>query len=1432
MQSKWIRTRFKMGEKEVTGITNGNFGITTDDGVGNGYFTLVFLKTGQPILTGVRTFYSAGHRVSVDVSGFKLEHMKYLAQRLEEYVGKPDELAKIIDFLSDENPDTSNVLSIKSLSNIDEWISAALGNSDDDDDDPFLSYSRDSRLKLAESSWWTDSKKEENKYQFYVVAEYPSYEYMIEQAKELRLPEGKFYLYDSHSKEFIDSNYNTVVPKDVLFHVWHSPDSLPYDNLLPQGIQQLMAEYEIKDFENRPRSVLKFLEEELGRDLGRVAYLYTKMYVYSNLRKNFDIVIEPGVDASVSVNGKHKTFNNLKESSSPQERYYYWSSRDRHELKPGTIINRWNPTVETHGEDWVELEKIFELVRMKVAPEKVSRIGCTFACNVPLGFASKGRVYVIKSSAVADSANSEMWTEARFKPRYAESYAESYWTRSKVPLLFLEEMLIGGDAEVVQELSEGVVRKAKALYEKMQIEEENRGDADKIFREICRDPKILLTKVAEMTLDDEEGENSQWLEEADAGESLPLTEFSKSEINHFGQNVVDFIHDVERKYYAGLSKGKVKGVSKSASDVTMFLKTLPFKGYGIKWRGGGAFRNVFAFDNDYIVKVACNTNWFDNARMMNKKESEVLNSDATGMHPRIYKSSKDGLWQIQEKVEVIKNWDKFMEFFPNFIDGFYRLKKKLRSLNKNFYNYEVVIYHDMYSVFSDILWIIDNSKSIEDASNKSGLGKEWFSILPMNPTPEDKKKMKVLKKNGVLETLADEFIGTYLKNADDVFIKMYRSAKTSKYHFSLADIRPDNVGVNEKGEFIIIDAGFEFNEMRKGVKEAQRYKKEVGTKFDPLDKLKPHINDYYVLFHKTDIEKFGINPRSEFSTPLGIYTYPLTKEFYIALKKGSGLPFRDKAPIAQVVKVKDQYKDNIVVLNRRGEQIAGKVLDAEEELKRQVIASRTHPRTRLDIDGYIKYRYHGDPEDMDAVLDGYFKDWYDTVVLSNARTKTNFGILWFGLGVLAGYLENPDNASIQWRKNLVNAGIYGVIDLGSGIIHKNEPTQAVVFSKNIVEPLLAYTEFGKTATAKRTFKTSKLDADKFFAKINASQLSSFLQKTPDIILEFESDEQFNSQVKSLCNKYRDVFLEELKEMNQRVYRLSDALRQDYYGYNGSLNKMMYEVFYACYSTLIKDPDFLKEAASTILEELNDLKTMPSNTKSVLALIFNTLGFDSDTSKDMIRNYAEFIMATGADIPAPIGSQDIGLFLDIDKYHFEDLSGLISQEQYKEVEQYFSRGPYFIKSIVYEKFDRLSVLIDQKKFSLDQVRKQLSLIYYFTPLEWVGVNTNSFMKSVYAKDLDRILKMSSEDKKLNDLTNKVIDRLSKNSDGWRLSSVKDNDPGLFESQKVTKQDLEKFLNEDIEGLVNEIYTTGLARQPFTFDEILESMIEEELDRLIK
>jgi len=132
--------------------------------------------------------------------------------------------------------------------------------------------------------------------------------------------------------------------------------------------------------------------------------------------------------------------------------FYHASDR---ELAPGTQIR---PQAGGHAKQ--DIEDAFEKVRRESFPDRPPRIGSVFACPERKGFCDgkwRKHVYEIEIQGAEKIfwANAEMWTEASWKPEYAESYADSYWAYPVEPgswHFFKEVLIYGGTVTVVSEL--------------------------------------------------------------------------------------------------------------------------------------------------------------------------------------------------------------------------------------------------------------------------------------------------------------------------------------------------------------------------------------------------------------------------------------------------------------------------------------------------------------------------------------------------------------------------------------------------------------------------------------------------------------------------------------------------------------------------------------------------------------------------------------------------------------------------------------------------------------------------------------------------------------------------------------------------------------------------------------------------------------------
>ena len=151
--------------------------------------------------------------------------------------------------------------------------------------------------------------------------------------------------------------------------------------------------------------------------------------------------------------------------------------------------------------------------------------------------------------------------------------------------------------------------------------------------------------------------------------------------------------------------------------------------------------------------------------------------------------------------------------------------------------------------------------------------------------------------------------------------------------------------------------------------------------------------------------KFGINPRSSFNTPMGIYSYPID---YVLAVAGN-VPYQKNAPFIWVF------------------ESTGNILDLsnykESDLKRDM--------SKLgEVANWDEERIHN---------------------MDSGKSQPPANKIWELVRNMA--YEFKGKQIVQWSKLFRKIGYSGVVDWGKGIIHPNEPTQAVFFSISDLNPI-------------------------------------------------------------------------------------------------------------------------------------------------------------------------------------------------------------------------------------------------------------------------------------------------------------------------------------------------------------------------------------------
>lgn len=222
-------------------------------------------------------------------------------------------------------------------------------------------------------------------------------------------------------------------------------------------------------------------------------------------------------------------------------------------------------------------------------------------------------------------------------------------------------------------------------------------------------------------------------------------------------------------------------------------------------------------------------------------------------------------------------------------------------------------------------------------------------------------------------------------------------------------------------------------------------------KVSVYNELLPYKNKegYYISF--TDVEKIGINPKSKFETPLGIYTYPL-KQSWIKYKVDETKDVGEAMPFAG-------ERENIYLLKKRdGIKFINSAKDyTDAMLEKDMLTLMRHVLENKE--SYYKSFGGRSPEQITPqIIRKYFKKWK-----GEAYGKEPVFMIWNITRELSGRRNRVHEVidkkvptrrvhtsmTTGWNTLLYKVlGYYGFSDsTGAGYIHNNEPIQTVFFTK-------------------------------------------------------------------------------------------------------------------------------------------------------------------------------------------------------------------------------------------------------------------------------------------------------------------------------------------------------------------------------------------------
>lgn len=207
------------------------------------------------------------------------------------------------------------------------------------------------------------------------------------------------------------------------------------------------------------------------------------------------------------------------------------------------------------------------------------------------------------------------------------------------------------------------------------------------------------------------------------------------------------------------------------------------------------------------------------------------------------------------------------------------------------------------------------------------------------------------------------------------------------------------------------------------------------------------------FFTMTEIAKIGINPKSTYQTPLGVYCYPLTEEYYNKLIKNT-LPFAGNQKYINLFSISDSVNNLSKYSETNLKNDENKLFQLYESMGKE----------KFDV----KKEYA-----------------YNAAYLETAVSK-----FWNFTRLLAGNL-------LKWNVLFRKLGYTNFYDPGISIIHGNEPTQAVIFDPSIIIPIESFLNpYDSDINRRKKVNFEKIkesDIDSLIGKNNTAIINNFSQ---------------------------------------------------------------------------------------------------------------------------------------------------------------------------------------------------------------------------------------------------------------------------------------------------------------------------------------------------
>jgi hypothetical protein len=298
--------------------------------------------------------------------------------------------------------------------------------------------------------------------------------------------------------------------------------------------------------------------------------------------------------------------------------------------------------------------------------------------------------------------------------------------------------------------------------------------------------------------------------------------------------------------------------------------------------------------------------------------------------------------------------------------------------------------------------------------------------------------------------------------------------------------------------------------LKNSLNEADALKRKLGKEIDFSKEIEPYVEkrsknemcEYAITM--TELNKVGINPRSPYETPRGIYFYPLNTQIYSDFLEDY-LPFASDAANVSLVKLKNPES----WLNVGSfEQFTNRDVSRFAQIFSLSISERQIMTMAEELGRIFD-------DETDYLVDRK-RALLEYSEFSGNHWENNNACKIFDLSYFAS--RQPDrgdggkaNSSGAWSSLLSKNGFLGIYDEGLSVIHENEPHQLVAFSTKSFELVKSF----DTSSVRKSAKDLELtyggvsSVDKGLLNIAGSK---FLSKTQaNKIWEEKKDRQSKGQ---------------------------------------------------------------------------------------------------------------------------------------------------------------------------------------------------------------------------------------------------------------------------------------------------------------------------------